>query len=298
MNGMCLAHYGTKGQIWGERKYQNADGSLTTLGRIHYGIKSHREKQLTTLAKKSKKVSEELNSSSLQTRRSAAKAAADANNARYMDKVDKYRSSQSRADRSFIFKGIKQQAADRDYQKMKKEVTRKSKSDKAYASIEAQISKLEYRQIKLDNKLKSKTQKYIDKYGEYAYKEFSNRQKRASFLTEQGTLNDEGKAHYGISSGSKQKWDRSYMKLHNDGYRPSEIAKILGQSTKDTGKPSGEFKKYREKYKLNKADMEHFRARQNRARSLKSSGKTIAEIADMMGEPVPNVKDYLYEDMS
>lgn len=33
-----LAHYGTKGMKWGARKYQNKDGSLTPLGRVHYGV--------------------------------------------------------------------------------------------------------------------------------------------------------------------------------------------------------------------------------------------------------------------
>lgn len=33
-----LAHYGVKGQKHGLRQYQNEDGSLTPLGRIHYGI--------------------------------------------------------------------------------------------------------------------------------------------------------------------------------------------------------------------------------------------------------------------
>ena len=33
-----LAHYGVKGQKWGVRRYQNPDGSLTELGREHYGI--------------------------------------------------------------------------------------------------------------------------------------------------------------------------------------------------------------------------------------------------------------------
>lgn len=34
----CLAHSGVKGQKWGTRRWQNADGSLTAEGRIHYGV--------------------------------------------------------------------------------------------------------------------------------------------------------------------------------------------------------------------------------------------------------------------
>ena len=33
-----LSHSGVKGQKWGVRRYQNADGSLTPEGRIHYGL--------------------------------------------------------------------------------------------------------------------------------------------------------------------------------------------------------------------------------------------------------------------
>lgn len=36
-NNYYLAHHGVKGQKWGERKYQNMDGSLTPEGRRHYG---------------------------------------------------------------------------------------------------------------------------------------------------------------------------------------------------------------------------------------------------------------------
>ena len=32
-----LEHMGVLGMHWGQRRYQNADGSLTPLGRIHYG---------------------------------------------------------------------------------------------------------------------------------------------------------------------------------------------------------------------------------------------------------------------
>lgn len=35
--GDFLAHHGIKGQKWGQRRWQNEDGSLTSAGRAHYG---------------------------------------------------------------------------------------------------------------------------------------------------------------------------------------------------------------------------------------------------------------------
>lgn len=35
-----LYHWGIKGQKWGVRNYQNADGSLTSAGRLRYGVGS------------------------------------------------------------------------------------------------------------------------------------------------------------------------------------------------------------------------------------------------------------------
>lgn len=49
---MYLEHSGVMGMHWGQRRYQNPDGSLTTLGRIHYGIGQRREARAA--AKKTK----------------------------------------------------------------------------------------------------------------------------------------------------------------------------------------------------------------------------------------------------
>ena len=38
MNNNELYHYGVKGMKWGVRRYQNADGSLTKLGKIRYDV--------------------------------------------------------------------------------------------------------------------------------------------------------------------------------------------------------------------------------------------------------------------
>lgn len=53
-NNDFLCHHGVKDQKWGTRRYQNKDGSLTPLGRIHWGIGPERKaaiKKKFTLAK-------------------------------------------------------------------------------------------------------------------------------------------------------------------------------------------------------------------------------------------------------
>ena len=44
----AMMHSGVKGQRWGRRRYQNPDGSLTPLGRIHYGRMKRRQAKEAT----------------------------------------------------------------------------------------------------------------------------------------------------------------------------------------------------------------------------------------------------------
>lgn len=49
-NNVYLAHYGTKGQQWGLRRFQNEDGSLTPAGRERYGVGPARANKKVNLA--------------------------------------------------------------------------------------------------------------------------------------------------------------------------------------------------------------------------------------------------------
>lgn len=59
MDDNVLAHYGVKGMHWGIRRYQNADGSLTSAGKKRYGSGDGGEKA-TTKKKRNQMSDEEL----------------------------------------------------------------------------------------------------------------------------------------------------------------------------------------------------------------------------------------------
>lgn len=55
-----LYHHGIKGQKWGVRRYQNADGSLTSAGKKRYGNSSKKLEKLTQKAKSDKEALNDL----------------------------------------------------------------------------------------------------------------------------------------------------------------------------------------------------------------------------------------------
>lgn len=54
MSEEYLSHHGIKNQKWGQRRFQNKDGSLTPLGRIRYGVGRYQKEDgsLTRVGKK------------------------------------------------------------------------------------------------------------------------------------------------------------------------------------------------------------------------------------------------------
>ena len=111
-----LYHHGIKGQHWGERRYQNEDGSLTAEGREHYGygpaesrlksakdnLKGYRKEQMKrnllygTFGHMTKK-GRDLDKQAYEAKKEVKAAKENLNKERYSDKVKAYQKQFNRA---------------------------------------------------------------------------------------------------------------------------------------------------------------------------------------------------------
>ena len=88
-----LEHHGIKGQKWGNRRYQNGDGSLTALGRVHYGVGAARE----SVGKVARAASGALKSGASKTGEAIRKAVKPTDQ-ELLEKYDKAQAKQARKD--------------------------------------------------------------------------------------------------------------------------------------------------------------------------------------------------------
>ena len=127
-----LYHYGKDGMHWGIRKYQNEDGSLTELGRIHYGYKSKKEDN---------RHEEKVNAQKLRQTKEEGCTERHTNNTKYGMK--KVQLSQDKVKRG----------ANSDKYKHEEEIARINSKDKALSE------KLKYKDNRAKEKAKSEEQK-------------------------------------------------------------------------------------------------------------------------------------------
>lgn len=164
-SSLYLMHYGTKGMVWGRRRWQNADGSLTPAGKEHYGKgmagvrRKMRENRIRRLTKKSEKQEKWLNDPTVQ----AKLAKANAKNEKYFQRYSAYQKAQYKSDRAILFKDFKQKKAERAYRRMNR-----ANSPRAQKFIQ-KYTQAEYRHALTESNRSKASRQYIKRYGQEYY---------------------------------------------------------------------------------------------------------------------------------
>ena len=111
VNSPDVYHWGIHGQQWGKRRYQNEDGSLTPLGRIHYGVGEAKERSKIKIREMKAETKSAVKLAKAQAK--AAKAVANAEKEKIAAKTKEYR-DRKEADNIVELERIKaQREADR-----------------------------------------------------------------------------------------------------------------------------------------------------------------------------------------
>lgn len=127
MNDMILAHHGVDGQEWGKRKYQYEDGSLTPLGRIHYGVGEAREKAKIKMREEKARAKNEIRIAKAKGKAEVAKIKAQAKAYKVKSEADsKAERDRIQADKEIESKRIEaEQEAERNISKENREIAKR-----------------------------------------------------------------------------------------------------------------------------------------------------------------------------
>lgn len=162
--GEHLAHYGTKGMKWGQRRFQNKDGSLTELGKSRYGKEGY------VTARKAAKDLNKLDRESLEARYRARQIGK-------VDKMDRFKEKARAAAKS----GRKDKAA---------------KYNDKVAMLKDRLKNLDPKKkkkmedyYKLSNKSNAMTQKILKRLKENGYDVKANDYLRSVYSNRDHALN-------------------------------------------------------------------------------------------------------------
>ena len=294
----ALAHYRTKGSKNGERLYQYEDGSLTPLGRIHYGIGKAKD-----AAKAEVKDHVKIATSSTNADKNAAKAELnehraerakeksgdaitkfDYKAARLREKEQKLREKEEKRNRSD--KEIKKDVEDKikqineTLQSAKKERDKEAKEEKA--SLKKEQSEIrDLTDSELDKRIArlQKEKQYSELLNERSHREKGTFEKVASEYFKKFGERLANKAIDKLTDKVLQKalGGQSSNKNKNDqNNQPNHQNQNTGSGNNSGG--NGQ--------KFSKAE-------KSQIRSMAGSGKSIAEIAQALGTTEDKVKNYM-----
>lgn len=296
-NCTYLAHHGTKGQKWGNRRYQNPDGSLTPAGRLHYGVGEAR-----------KAVGSAAKSVGTAIRKKIAPTNAELN-AQIRKQKSKNLNKQKRRELRELKRGTNLDATSSSESKIKGQ--HKRFSEMSDEEIVKRINRLQ-NEVKL---AELEATKSLTPGKRFAYEIAKDVGKKTISNVLTDVLTDSGKKALRDAVDStkksenrkrdyeselaerKAKKDLSDWKKEN----PEGLAKLSPSSRKAVKEAKAEKAQRKADEKL-KRDAERsrnqqtiYKEREVRAKALKEAGNSNADIAKALGVSLGDVSYYLYE---
>lgn len=298
-----IAHHGIKGQKWGVRKYQNSDGSLTALGRAHYGVGEARAK-----------VSNAVKSVGNAIRKKVAPTNAELN-AQIRKQRSKNLNKQKREELKNLKKGIDEDAASPSTKVLRGQ--HKRFSEMSDQDIQARIKRLKS-EIELADlertksmgpgmrmvdaalreagkeALKNVASSYLTKAGNQAVDKMLGAAKEVKKQQDAENRRKEFESQLAEKKARQEleEWDRKH---------PTGLKKLTPSARKAAAEQKAEAAQKKADEKL-KADAERsrneqtvYKEREIRAKAYKKSGDSDEQIAKKLGISVSDVAYYLYE---
>lgn len=281
-----LAHHGIKGQKHGVRKYQNPDGSLTPLGRIHYGVGAARN----AIRKKIAPTNAELN-------------------AQIRKQKSKNLNKQKRRELRDLKRGVDQGASAPSDSKLKGQ--HKQFAEMSDAEIERRIKRLsnevKLAELEATKNLTPGKRFLYDIAKDVGKKTITN--VLTDVLTESGKnalkgamdsteKSEDRKKDYETELAERKAKDElsTYKKEH-----PTGLRKLSPSSRKAVKEKKAEERQDKDDEKLKKTaersknEQTIYKERELRAKAYKQAGNSNEEIAAKLGVSVGDVAYYLYE---
>lgn len=159
-----LAHYQVEGAEHGYRRYQNYDGSLTPLGRIHYGVGEARKKASAT----AKKASGAIKNAPKNIAKAAKKTASDLSKARaaYVKASQKRKTERQKRKQEALSRKVADKIAKTKISQLKDQLE-EAKIERARQRVEALLAKQDRMQeaafLKAQEKMLKKENKRLKK---------------------------------------------------------------------------------------------------------------------------------------
>lgn len=296
LENRALAHYRTKGSKNGERLYQYPDGSLTPLGRIHYGIGKARDAATAEVKDHVKIVTSgnnaDKNAAKAELNEHRAERAKEKSGSDAVTKFD-YRAAKLREKEQKL--RDKEEKRDRTNKEIKKDI--ESKIQSFNDNVKAAKEEREQTNGKEAQKEEKKTRQQEEK--DIRFLSDSDLDKRIARLQKEKQYSELLNERRQREKGPVEEAASRYFKKFGEKLANKALDKLTDQilqkafSAKSNNDDSGRYPKGSGSTPSGGGGSKFSKAEKSQIRSMAGAGKSVAEIAKALGTTEDKVKNYM-----